>query len=238
MFRRRRAWVAGLLLVFVAIVGSASRESLGQSARGAGVARRERAALSPGEFDVARSRVYVFVGKSGLGHEHGVEGRVKSGKIAIPAVQSAGEIQFDIASFTADTAAARSYVGLSGSVSESTAQAVNKNMLGPKVLDAARFPTATFKVDTAQPLKKKKPQDADRFQLDGEFTLHGVTRKIRVIAEQTAEEGMNRLRGGFTVRQTDYGITPYSQALGAVGVADELKIWGDFWLGAPATETK
>jgi hypothetical protein len=44
------------------------------------------------------------------------------------------------------------------------------------------------------------------------------------------------LRGNFTILQSDFGITPYKAALGAVGVADELKIWGDIWIATEETK--
>jgi len=34
----------------------------------------------------------------------------------------------------------------------------------------------------------------------------------------------------FKIRQTDYGIKPFSRVLGAVGVKDELLISGDLWI--------
>jgi hypothetical protein len=30
--------------------------------------------------------------------------------------------------------------------------------------------------------------------------------------------------------QSQFGITPYYTALGAIGVTDELKVWGDLWI--------
>ena len=38
------------------------------------------------------------------------------------------------------------------------------------------------------------------------------------------------LRGGFTLLQSQFGITPFTKAFGAVGVADELKVYGDLWV--------
>src|SRR5262249_50651484 len=59
--------------------------------------------LKPGEIDREKSRVYVRVGKKGLGHEHGVEGKIKSGTIDLSAAKNTGEIEFDTASFLADS---------------------------------------------------------------------------------------------------------------------------------------
>ncbi|MES1213068.1 MAG: YceI family protein, partial [Singulisphaera sp.] len=96
---------------------------------------------------------------------------------------------------------------------------------------------ATFRVVSLQPLRGERAGSASKYQLDGDFTLHGTTRKIRVVAEGTPANGFVRLRGNFAVLQTDYGITPYSKAFGAIGVADSLTIWGDLWIaigsGAP-----
>src|SRR5579859_6733718 len=55
----------------------------------------------PGSVDLARSRVYVYVDKTGLGHEHGVEGKIKSGAIRLGARADAGSIDFDMTSFAA-----------------------------------------------------------------------------------------------------------------------------------------
>src|SRR5262245_60989831 len=66
----------------------------------------------PGQIDLEKSRVYVRVGKKGLGHEHGVEGKIKSGTIDLSASKNIGEIEFDMATFLADTAEARKFVEL------------------------------------------------------------------------------------------------------------------------------
>ena len=190
------------------------------------------------KVDLGNSRVYIFVGKTGLGHEHGVEGKLKAGTIAIGSQAKAGEIVFDMATFQADTEAARRYVGLKGSTSESTRRQVNANMLGSKVLDTRRFPTAKFQIDSAKPLNKDSRGGHPMFELRGRFTLHGKTRAIKVITETIEEkDGKTRIRGGFRIRQSDYGIKPFTKAFGAIGVADELRIYGELYLGGVAAAT-
>lgn len=184
-------------------------------------------AIAPGQIDVRASRVFILVGKTGLGHEHGVEGRIKEGALAPGAAAKAGKIVIDMTTFQADTAEARKYVGLEGTTDESTRRQVNANMLGPDVLDVAHHATATFDVDSIQLLRATKANAPPQYQLEGEFTLHGVTRKLRMFAEATPASGSIRLRGKFSILQSDYGITPYSKAFGAIGVADQLTIWGD-----------
>lgn len=199
-------------------------------------AARVQQTFSPGQIDTSACRVFIKVGKTGLGHEHGVEGRLKSGFLNLGATTNAGQIIFDIASFQADTPAARQYVGLAGATDADTQRQVNANMLGPDVLDARRFPTATFRVNTIQQLPADRPGGSPKYQLDGDFTLHGTKRPVRILAESSAPSGHVRLHGSFSILQSDYGITPYSKAFGAIGVADSLTIWGDLWIAsAPGT---
>lgn len=190
--------------------------------------RSEEAPLKPGDIDAEKSRVYVLVGKKGLGHEHGVEGRIKSGSIRLNADKDPGTIEFDMESFLADTDEARKYVELKGNVSESTRDRVTKAMLGPDVLDVEEFPTARFKIKSRQLIKSKK--DGDSVVLKGEFTLHGKEQPLSVTAKIEKASGRSHLSGSFTILQSDFGITPYKAAFGAVAVTDELKIFGDLWI--------
>jgi polyisoprenoid-binding protein YceI len=103
-------------------------------------------------------------------------------------------------------------------------------MLGADVLNVRRYPTATFKVDAILRLRTPKADAPPQYQLEGEFTLHGTTKKLKLVAEATPASGFVRLRGKFSILQSDYGITPYSKAFGAIGVADSLTIWGDLWV--------
>jgi polyisoprenoid-binding protein YceI len=184
------------------------------------------------QIDTRLSRVYIFVGKTGLGHEHGVEGRLKSGSVRLEAGSEAGEMVFDMVSFDADTNAARRYVGLSGSIDASTRQQVNANMKAPAILDVRQYPTATFLIDSCIRTDRKSRSGNAVYELAGRFTLRSVTRPVKFDAEVTEDKGVPRLKGHFTILQTNYGITPFRKAFGAVGVADPLRIYGDIVLGA------
>jgi polyisoprenoid-binding protein YceI len=237
---KRRWWMGALLGVGVGmgLVGGwdvaysqaqqAAGQATGQAAGQRGAAVRT---LKPGEIEVQASRVYVFVGKTGLGHDHGIEGRLRSGQLNLGAKEKAGRLEFDLRTFVADTAAARQYVGLGGQTDRKTADKVTANMQSAAVLDVARFPIATFDLGSivALPRRGNQPQ---QYQLTGDFTLHGVKRQIRFNAQGEPVQGFTRLRGNFSIRQTDFGITPYTQALGAVGVADQLTIHGDLYVMA------
>ena len=190
-------------------------------------------------IDVKTSRIYIFVDKKRLGHPHAVEGRLKSGEVTLGAESDAGEIVFDISTFKADTDSARRFVGLKGETDAKTQTAVNENMLGPSVLDVKQFPTATFKVESSKATGKRSSANHPFYELQGTFTLHGTAQPLSVVVEAVETKETTRIRGNFTILQTDFDIKPYSAALGTVGVADELKIWGEIDLiPVPETPTK
>ena len=49
-----------------------------------------------GTVVVESSRAYVFVGKKGVGREHGVEGRVSAGEIHLDRAEQVGRLVFDL----------------------------------------------------------------------------------------------------------------------------------------------
>lgn len=193
----------------------------------------ESAAAAQEEINLKASRVYIFVGKVGLGHEHAVAGRLKSGSVRLGARSQAGQMVFDMTSFVADTAEARKYLRLEGETPASRQKEVTANMLGADVLDVRKHPTATFKIDAALPLKYPSKAGHRMYRLQGAFTLHGVRRPLKFDTEVIEQENGVRIHGAFDIRQTDYGIEPYSKAFGAVGVTDELSIYGEILLGQP-----
>lgn len=253
---RFRSQVSALLLIVIAtgfslvrfasadgpqISDAVRRPSAGNTVKSAGAAQNQPATggqaqkkseeptVDPGEVELKTSRVYAFVGKTGLGHEHAVIGTLKSGELHLGREKDAGKLEFDMRSFVADTSDARRYVGLKGETDRGTAQKVTSNMLGPEVLNVASFPTATFEIASIKKQRDLKDGSAE-YLLEGDFTLHGVARRVRFTALDEPKKGWHHLRGRFAIRQTDFGITPFSTALGAVGVANELTIFGDLWV--------
>jgi polyisoprenoid-binding protein YceI len=103
-------------------------------------------------------------------------------------------------------------------------QQVQERMLGPEVLDVARFPRITFEsigVEQAGP---------DRLLVRGQLSLHGVTRPV--VVNVRTENG--RYVGSSALKQREFGITPISIAGGSVKVKDELKIEFDVRIGPQA----
>lgn len=184
----------------------------------------------PGGVQREASRIFVFVDKSGFGHQHGVEARLLESELVLGAHEKAGRLVFDMNSFDADTDRARAYVGLAGSTDAGTRGAVNANMKGEDVLNVQRYPTAVFEMVTARSLQQRSSRGLPLYELSGSFTLHGTTRGLKIPVEVDQVKGWLHIRGNFSILQSDYGMKPYSKAFGAVGVADMLKIYGDLYV--------
>jgi polyisoprenoid-binding protein YceI len=63
----------------------------------------------------------------------------------------------------------------------------------------------------------------NRVEIDGNLTLHGVTRRERVVAQLAVTGDMLRAFGDFAIRQTGYRIKLASVAGGALKLKDELR---------------
>ncbi len=225
--------VAGLPPLWMALSAATAAQ---QSPSGNAAASGQEERLQPAQVSVNRSRVYTIVGKTGLGHDHAVEGRIRSGHLSLGATSDAGEIVFDMNSFDADTDRARRFAGMQGSTDAATRQQVNANMRAGSILNVRQYPTATFVVSAARLLDQNSAAGTARYELEGKFTLCGTTRPLKFSVTAEARDGLTSVRGSFSILQTQYGITPFRKALGVVGVADRLTIHGDLWV-APAAGT-
>lgn len=86
-----------------------------------------------------------------------------------------------------------------------------------KALDSQHYPDAVFRSASFT-----ATENGGVF--DGTLTLHGADRPLRLAVTRT---GDGRLRARATVRQTEYGIKPYSAFLGALKLRDAVEIDAD-----------
>lgn len=81
--------------------------------------------------------------------------------------------------------------------------------------DVLKRQGVTFRSTAAHPT-----DDGTGLRVEGELTIVG---RMRPVTFAIAVDDAGRLTGGCVLRQTDYGIKPYSTLFGALKVADEVE---------------
>src|SRR5689334_25105634 len=137
-----------------------------------------------------------------------------------PANPAASSVRFSIMVDSVDTGSAE----------------LNQQLRSSYALDAAKFSNINFHSTTIKPTAR-----ANHYQVSGELTLHGVTRKVMLPVEvdRIVRDGGNLVRAGFLVRTTvsrrDYGMTWNSLLDPATSlVGDEVKLTVSLVASKPA----
>lgn len=99
-----------------------------------------------------------------------------------------------------------------GAVSPSDARKIEHNA-ADDVLAARRFPTIEFR-------STRVVRDGERARIEGQLTLHGVTRPLVADALADASDWRAELR----LDQRDFGIKPFSAMLGTLRVRPEVLV--------------
>jgi hypothetical protein len=163
-------------------------------------------------------RVYRGGRLARLGHDHVVASRAIEGLVLLarelPAARA--DLLLALDSLSVDEPALRAAAGLDTTPSAADIDGTRRNMLD-KTLQAGQFPFASIALRYAEGA-------LPAVTLDTAITLHGVTRNQPVAVTVDADSETLRARGTLAVRQTDFGITPFSVFGGALEVQDKLDI--------------
>jgi polyisoprenoid-binding protein YceI len=108
-----------------------------------------------------------------------------------------------------------------GDVSEKDREEVNRRM-HEEVLESGDFPVVIY--ECMHESSSKISEGEYWLALNGELTLHGVTRNQAVSARLSLNGSTLRATGDFSIRQSDYEIPPVSVLGGAIRLKDELKL--------------
>jgi len=92
-----------------------------------------------------------------------------------------------------------------------------------EVLETDGFEEIVYECNRVNPIQKLS-ENLYAVTLNGELSLHGVTRALPIAARVTMKGETLRAAGDFSVRQSDYEIHPVSAAGGTVKLKDELKL--------------
>jgi polyisoprenoid-binding protein YceI len=85
-----------------------------------------------------------------------------------------------------------------------------ERIMREEILETSKYPEIVFESSAASAAQN------NRFDIDGNLTLHGVTRRERIPAQVSVTGHMLRAFGDFAIRQGDYRIKLASVAGGAL----------------------
>lgn len=86
-----------------------------------------------------------------------------------------------------------------------------------KSLGSGRFPTISFRADEIE-------KTADGYSLTGTLEIHGTARPRTIDLRVQDLDDTWRMSCDAQVRQSDFGIKPYSMFMGSMKVADEVTV--------------
>jgi hypothetical protein len=188
--------------------------------------RPPAATVSAGRsYEIVESDVTVRVYRDGplarLGHNHviastGVTGRVV---LAEPVSRSTLELSLPLDSLTVDEPARRAGAGsdFPDNVTEADREGTRLNMLGPALLDAVGFPVMRL-------ASVAVAERDDMLYVTTRVDVAGNAREIVVPAVIEIQGGTLVAHGEFTVTHAELGLVPFSVAMGALRVRDDLQV--------------
>ena len=158
-------------------------------------------------IDMQRSKITVHVGKAGLfsaaAHNHIINAPITSGTMSESAP---AHIEF-----TVETA--KMTVEPDPKIDAKTQATIQKDM-ADMTLETGKFPEIVFRSSRIDKLP------AGDWKVDGDLTLHGVTKPVSLTVRQTGDSYTTHT----VLKQTDFGIKPISVGGGMIKVKNEIEI--------------
>jgi polyisoprenoid-binding protein YceI len=160
-----------------------------------------------GPIDTQRSTITIHVGKSGLlsaaAHDHTINAPISSGTL-----QASGTPHIE---FKVETA--KMTVKPDPKV-DAKDQATIQTHMEEMTLETKKFPEIAFHSSRID-----KVADG-QWKVDGDLSLHGVTKAVMLNVKQVGESYTTRT----VLKQTDFGIKPISIGAGIIKVKNEVEI--------------
>jgi len=171
-------------------------------------------------IDSAKSKIEIHVAKDGFfkafGHDHLVSATHFSGSVQL----ATAKMEESSVAFAADANALRV---IDPGESEKDRSEVQATMLGELVLNVARYSKIEFSSTAVK--VSSSANGKSELQVTGTLSLHGVQKPVALpVHVQIADDGSLVCDTEVSLLQSEFGITPYKAAGGAVKVKDKLKL--------------
>jgi polyisoprenoid-binding protein YceI len=167
--------------------------------------------------------IYVFRGGkfSKLGHNHVMTSQQLAGRVWVhPEFARSGfELSFPVAQLVVDDPEARRAAGsdFPPDIPQSDKDGTRRNMLKPEVLDGEHYPDVKLR-------SAKVGGTLEAPQVTAHITIKDASREVEVPVKIAVEGAQLTASGEFDILQTEFGMKPFSVALGALEVQDRLHI--------------
>lgn len=173
--------------------------------------------ISSGTYEIGPSQgtLQLHTGREGVakkvGHDLVIEAKKWSAKVNV----DGDDLTRSTASVTVDTRSLEVVSGTGGAkpLSDKDRRDIKEN-IDKKVLKTDKFPDITFQSSRVE------SKGADKATVHGDLTIMGTARP----ASMDITVSGKKATGTMTVRQSDWGIKPFSALMGALKLADQLTI--------------
>jgi len=156
-----------------------------------------------------------------LGHNHVIASHELAGSLYVgdDPLATRFDISFPVTGLTVDEPALRAAAGpdFPPAVPQSARDGTHTNMLSPALLDGANYPSIRLRASDVRAA-------GDHYDAGVEVTFKGETRVLRVPVSVRREPGVIVASGEFPLTQSELGLKPFSIAMGALVVLDEMQI--------------
>lgn len=175
------------------------------------------------KVDLQQSEVLVKVFKSGIAskmaHDHIISARDFSGNVEFdPSFPNQSSISLTVKtnSLKVDEPEFRKRYIVGDTISLEDIEKTEVNMKSASQLNVAKFPEIVFKSTNIT------HTSANNYQVTGQMTIRGVTKTISFVATVAYDGSFFTGKAEIKIKQTDFGIEPYSVLLGSIKNKDEL----------------
>ncbi|HEV8442864.1 MAG TPA: YceI family protein [Steroidobacteraceae bacterium] len=175
----------------------------------------------------AESLLQILVYRGGamakLGHNHVVASHQLSGAVYATEDPTATrfEIRFPVTELTIDEPELRAAAGpdFPAGVPQNAREGTHTNMLSEALLDGEQYPEIRLRATGI-----RSAGDGEHYDAEVEVTIKGQSHLLRVPFTAKWQTDELRASGEFPLKQSELGLKPFSIAMGALVVLDQMQV--------------
>ena len=156
-----------------------------------------------------------------LGHNHVIASHLLSGTVYLTddASQTRFDISLPVSDLTVDEPALREQAGpdFPPGVPQSARDGTHTNLLSEALLDAAHYPTIRLRATDVI-------EAANGYDMGVEIWIKDQVKTMRVPVLAERKDGAILASGEFPLKQSELGLKPFSIAMGALVVLDDMTV--------------